>query len=94
MGLKNRELYHNTNWEAMGKDHSRLLKMVGRWAANHDAEKYAYENYGNCVNYITMGVPFKNTNAVPGHTYKPWTIRELLDASERGEPDTDDGEWI
>ncbi|KAH7232479.1 maackiain detoxification [Fusarium solani] len=94
MGFKTRELYHNTDWEVMDKDPSRLTKMVGNWVQKHDPEQYAYENYGKCANHLVAGTPFKNTNAVPGYTYQPWTVKELLDAADRGETIEDDGEWV
>lgn len=93
MGFKTRELYHNTDWSAMDKDPSRLLRMVGSWVISHDPEKYVYDNYGNCANYIVAGAPFKNTNAVPGYTYKPWTVQELLAYADRGESIADEGDW-
>lgn len=93
MGFKTRELYHNTDWSVMDKDPSRLLRMVGSWVISHDPEKYVYDNYGNCANYIVAGAPFKNTNAVPGYTYKPWTVQELLAYADRGESIADEGDW-
>ncbi|KAK7222478.1 hypothetical protein V2G26_010481 [Clonostachys chloroleuca] len=93
MGFKTRELYHNTNWDVMDKDPTRLTKMVGRWVTNHDPEQYAYDNYGKCANHIISGAPFKNTNGVPGYTYQPWTVQELLAAAERGESTVDAGDW-
>lgn len=52
-----------------------------------------YENYSNCVNFLVAGTLFKNTNGVPGYEYKPWTVQELLEASEHGVPMADEGDW-
>lgn len=59
----------------------------------HDAEAYAYENFGKCVGEILNGVPFRNTNIPPGYTYKPWTAQELVDQSAAGEEILDEGDW-
>lgn len=93
MGFKTREAFHNTDWEAVKKNPQTILKTVGNWVLNHDPEQYAYDNYANCANHLLVGTPFKNTNSVPGHTFKLWTVKELLDASERGELIVDDGNW-
>ncbi|KZM26447.1 Salicylate 1-monooxygenase [Ascochyta rabiei] len=95
MGFKNREVFHNTNWEQQDQD-SKPLKnkqMVGNWLINHDPEQYAYDNYHSCAQYLLTGAPFENTNLVPGYKYKPWTVKELLGASERGEVLEDEGDW-
>jgi hypothetical protein len=93
MGFKNREVYHNTDWDAVAKNPEVMGKMVGDWLVHHDPEQYAYENYGKCAEHLLSGAPFTNTNSVPGYKYKPWTVKELLDASERGEPVQDQGDW-
>ncbi|KAL4977068.1 hypothetical protein BDW66DRAFT_133317 [Aspergillus desertorum] len=93
MGFKNRELYHKTDWDAVAKNPEIMGKMVGKWLLMHDPERYAYENYESCKEFLLRGEPFTNTNAVPGYTYKPWTVKELLEASKTGEGIADDGEW-
>jgi hypothetical protein len=93
MGFKNREVYHNTDWDAVAKNPEIMGKMVGDWLVHHDSERYAYENYGACAEHLLNNTPFKNTNSVPGYTYKPWTVKELLNASESGEPVEDEGDW-
>ncbi|GKZ27032.1 hypothetical protein AbraIFM66951_001795 [Aspergillus brasiliensis] len=93
MGFRNREVFHNTDWDAVAKNPHIMGKMVGDWLVYHDPEQYAYENYGPCAEHLLKGTPFKNTNSVPGYTYKPWTVKELLDASESGKPVEDEGDW-
>lgn len=93
MGFKNRENFHNTDWDAAAKDPSSILKQVDKWVSQHDAEQYAYEMYGKCANHIAVGTPFENTNTPPGHIFKLWTVSELLGLAERGEKIVDDGDW-
>ncbi|KAG2418549.1 hypothetical protein HFD88_001650 [Aspergillus terreus] len=93
MGFKNRESFHNTDWDAVAKKPHLFGKIAGDWLLRHDPEQYAYENYGKCAEHLLNGTPFKNTNSVPGYTYKPWTVKELLDASESGKPIEDEGDW-
>ncbi|KAK2615581.1 hypothetical protein N8I77_002327 [Diaporthe amygdali] len=93
MGFRNRENFHNTDWDAAAKNPDSILKQVDRWVEQHDAEKYAYEMYEKCVNHILTGVPFQNRNTPPGHTFKLWTVKELLELGERGEKIIDDGDW-
>lgn len=93
MGFKNREKWHNTDWDAVAKDPSVLTKQVGTWVSQHDPEQYAIDSYDKCVDHIVNGAPFANTNLPPGHTVKPWTVEELLGYAARGEPIIDDGDW-
>ncbi|KAF5515166.1 FAD-dependent monooxygenase fsr3 [Colletotrichum siamense] len=93
MGFKNRENFHNTDWDAVAKNPSSILKQVDRWVSEHNPEQYAYDSYDKCSAYILSGKPFQNTNTPPGHTFKPWTVDELLAYAERGERITDDGDW-
>ncbi|OQD99261.1 hypothetical protein PENSOL_c007G06773 [Penicillium solitum] len=93
LGFKNRELFHNTDWDAVAKNPEVMAKMVGNWLVHHDPAQYANENYAKCAEHLLRGAPFENTNSVPGYKYKPWTVRELLDASESGNPVHDEGDW-
>ncbi|CAI7599792.1 unnamed protein product [Penicillium pancosmium] len=93
MGFKNREVYHKTDWDFVAKNPEVMGKMVGNWLVHHDPEQYAYENYAKCAEHLLVGAPFENSNSVPGYEYKPWTVKELLDASERGEAVQDEGDW-
>ncbi|KAJ4027803.1 hypothetical protein NW752_000048 [Fusarium irregulare] len=94
MGFKNREIFHNTDWNAVAENPQILGKVAGDWLLRHDSEQYAYENYSKCAGHLLKGMPFQNTNAVPGYTYKPWTVKELLHASECGKPIEDEGDWF
>ncbi|KAJ6188996.1 hypothetical protein N7519_003904 [Penicillium mononematosum] len=92
-GFKNRELFHNTDWDAVAKNPEVMGKVVGKWLVYHDPEHYAHENYDKCAEHLLSGAPFENTNAVPGYKYKLWTVQELLNASESGKPVQDEGDW-
>lgn len=93
VGFRNRETFHRTNWDGVEKDPSSVSTFNGTWIAAHEVEKYVLDNYGNAANHILTGAPFRNTNAVPGYKFKPWTVRELLEASDKGQPIIDEGEW-
>ncbi|KAJ4354276.1 uncharacterized protein N0V89_006010 [Didymosphaeria variabile] len=93
-GFKFREVVHKLDPDYV-KDHPELLESMSKnWTTTHNAEKYAYDNYASCVEHLQHGTPFKNTNIPPGYTYKPWTVKELLRASELGLPDEDEGQWL
>jgi hypothetical protein len=97
MGYKNREKLHKTDWDAIGDNEAELEKLtqvVQSWVLRHDPEQYAIQNYDACASHLIKGTPFKNTNSVPGHKFKLWTVKELLEASDRGKPVIDDGDWI
>ncbi|KAF9882592.1 hypothetical protein FE257_006226 [Aspergillus nanangensis] len=93
MGFKNREKFHKTDWEAVDSNPETVGKPIGSWVLYHDPEKYVYDKYEDCAQHVLTGRPFKNTNAVPGYTYKPWTAAEMIAASERGEMIIDQGDW-
>lgn len=93
MGFKNREIFHNTNWDNADANTKIMKKMFGDWLTYHDPRVYAHENYHKCAEHLLHGTPFENSNKPPGYTYKPWTIKELLDASERGKVLEDEGDW-
>ncbi|KAF9869922.1 FAD binding domain protein [Colletotrichum karsti] len=93
MGWKTRENFNNTDWDKVDENPQILTKPVGDWVLRHDPEQYAYDNYGNCAKCVLEGKGFENTNAVPGHTFKPWTIKELLGVTEAGGEIVDDGDW-
>lgn len=92
-GFKNREKWHHTDFEAAKKNPESLVMQVGRWINLHDPEEYVYERWEECVNHVNRGTPFKDTNTPPGYKYKPWTIDELLKASEEERETVDPGDW-
>ena len=93
MGFENREIFHNTNWSDAAANTKVMKKMVGEWLTYHDPELYAHENYHKCAEYLTQRTRFENTNMPSGYTYRPWTVRKLLGASERSEVLEDEGDW-
>ncbi|OAG25974.1 FAD/NAD(P)-binding domain-containing protein [Alternaria alternata] len=93
MGFKNREVFHNTDWKDEKAAPKKEEQMVGNWLIYHNPEQYAYDKYHECAEHLLTGTEFGNTNLPPGYKYKPWTVRELLEASERGEVVGDEGDW-
>lgn len=59
----------------------------------HDAEKYAYAQYGEVLNHLLSGAPFQSQNIPPGYTHKDWTIEELLTKVQNGERLHFAGDW-
>ncbi|KAF9870378.1 hypothetical protein CkaCkLH20_12225 [Colletotrichum karsti] len=93
MCFKISEKYHKTDWEAVAKNPKLVGRAVGDWVFRHDPEQYAVDNYGRCVNHLIAGASFANTNMPPGYVYKPWTVGEMLRASEAGHEIVDEGDW-
>ncbi|KAF2449085.1 FAD/NAD(P)-binding domain-containing protein [Karstenula rhodostoma CBS 690.94] len=76
------------------QDPRSLIKLTGKSLVRHDPELYVYENYETCMSYLVSGEPFKNSNTVPGFTFKHWTAKELREKMENGESiEDDDGDW-
>lgn len=94
MGFRHRETFHNTDWDAVAKNPDILSHTTATWIMRHNPEQYAYDNYGKVVNHLLKGAPFENTNLPPGYKYKPWTVKELMDASDRKQPIVDEGDWF
>ncbi|KAH8748266.1 hypothetical protein F5883DRAFT_582969 [Diaporthe sp. PMI_573] len=95
LGFVNRESLHKTDWDFVMKNPEILGKMFHRkWLVQHDPEQYALENYDAVAEHLLKGTPFVSTNHVPGYTYKPWSVQELLEASEKGINVEDEGDWM
>jgi hypothetical protein len=69
-------------------------KIVRDWVIYHDPEQYAYDSYMSWADHVSNGAPFEHKNAVPGFKYKPWTVKQLLEASSAGQPIVDEGLWV
>ena len=93
MGFVNQETYQHTDWDAVAKNPNAIKASYGSWIWAHDAEKYAYENYGKAFRSILSGEPFENTNIPPGHVLEPWKIDELLELQKEGKTLKLDGDW-
>ncbi|RHZ67176.1 uncharacterized protein CDV56_109471 [Aspergillus thermomutatus] len=85
--------FHNTDWDEVARNPDLLSKTTADWIMRHNPEQYAYDNYDACAQHILTGKAFQNTNIPPGYSYKPWTVKELMDASDRREPVIDEGDW-
>lgn len=92
-GFKNREMWHQTDFEHAKRHPEKLAQMTGRWITDHDPEEYTYQNWKKCVNHLVSGAEFKNTNIPPGYSYKAWTIDELLSLTDEGKTLKDEGDW-
>jgi hypothetical protein len=92
LGIVNQESRHRAV-TSKSVNQSKSQGLLGTWIWRHDPEQYATENYEKALIHLTEGSPFSNTNIPSGHIYQPWTIDELLSASERGEEIVLDGDW-
>lgn len=70
LGFVNQNSRHRTDWKAVAKDTKKVRASYGKWIWQHDAEDYAYENYGTALRHLLTNAPFLNTNIPPRHTYK------------------------
>lgn len=77
-GFLNREELHTADIKELQQDptHAKIgFFKLGRWIWAHDAEKYARENYAQCLASLKAGKPFENTNLPPGHVYQEWSLQ-------------------
>ncbi len=84
---------HNPDWTAIAQDSKNVRSEVGRWIWKHNPERYAYQNYGNALDYLMSGAPFQNTNIPPGYEYEPWTIDQLFAKIDGGKKVKFGGDW-
>jgi hypothetical protein len=79
--------------DADSEDEESFKINLGDWMVMYDSEKYTYAHYGEVLNHLLSGAPFKAQNIPSGYTYEPWTIKELLDKVERGDKIHFEGDW-
>lgn len=91
-GFKNREKWEKDSEDAKKNPYA-TVQSIGRWLSEHDPEQYVYANWQACLNHMTSGAPFKNTNLPPGYEYEPWTMEGLMKMSQNGQLAPDPGEW-
>jgi hypothetical protein len=93
MGAYHRQIHHNTNWDEVQKTPEILTGAgPGKWIANHNPERYAIDNFEECLASFRGG-QFSNTNTPPGFKYRPWTCAELLRRQKEKGHFTIDGDW-
>lgn len=80
-------------YSAENDDKESFKINLGDWIVMYDSEKYTYAHYGEVLHHLHSGMPLKAKNIPRGYTYKPWTIKGLLDMVERGEKIHFDGDW-
>ncbi|GFF48251.1 monooxygenase [Aspergillus udagawae] len=93
MGFHHREKFHNTDWDEVARNPDIFSKTTANWIMRHNPEQYAYNNYARCARHILEGEAFQNNNIPPGYRYEPWTVKELMEASDSHEPVIDEGDW-
>lgn len=87
MGLVNREELHHFDIAAVKENFATAAAgffKIGKWVWNHDAERYAHDNYEHCLAEMAAGHSFKNTNIPQGHVYQPWTLESERKRMEAG----------
>jgi hypothetical protein len=71
-----------------------------KWIWEHDAERYAHENYAKCVENLQNGVRFEDDERIPpnypkGYKFEPWSIDDIMnDLKEGKEVDLGPGQWM
>ncbi|EEA19171.1 hypothetical protein EYB25_009245 [Talaromyces marneffei] len=92
-GFMNHQKQSNPVYSAENDDKESFKINLGDWIVMYDSEKYTYAHYGEVLHHLHSGMPLKAKNIPRGYTYKPWTIKGLLDMVERGEKIHFDGDW-
>ncbi|OKL60217.1 hypothetical protein UA08_04833 [Talaromyces atroroseus] len=92
-GFMNHQKQSNPVYAADSEDGPSFKVSLGNWMVMYNSEKYTYVHYGEVLNHLLSGRPFKAQNIPPGYTYKPWTIKELMAKVERGEQLRFGGDW-
>ncbi|XP_014550521.1 hypothetical protein COCVIDRAFT_31759 [Bipolaris victoriae FI3] len=93
MGFKNRQKFHTSDSASTEENLESIGNFTGQWLLRHDPVGYAYDNFQACADHLLWGTEFKNTNLVPGHTFKQWTVTEFLEAQEQGRVIEEYGDW-
>ncbi|KAJ5931007.1 hypothetical protein N7466_006500 [Penicillium verhagenii] len=91
LGVLNHQMRHRSADAKVSQ--AKPIGLLGAWIWQHSPEQYAIENYQLALANLAGQGSFQNTNTPPGYIYKPWTIDELLKATEEGEEIVLDGDW-
>ena len=100
IGFANAELLQKTDWAQVKIDPRKSSPRLPRWIWEHDAERYAHDNYQKCVEDIQNGVRMEDDERIPpnypkGYKFEPWSIDEIMgDLKEGKEVDLGAGEWL
>lgn len=92
----NAQIKAGMNVEAVKKDPRSVHRGYQSWMAEHDAERYVYEKYGEAYDeLVNGGPPLRNTNYPKGHTVCAWSIDEVNREIAEGKQVSDllDGDW-
>ena len=52
IGIETRDMWHKTDWEAVGKDASLVEMPRPKWIFGHDCQTYAYEEFEKVVRIL------------------------------------------
>ena len=82
LGFVNQQRYHDTDFEVLKSDVSKVSAKVPKWIWTHDPEKYAQARYGEASGSLMEGEGegkkgFANSNFPVGHEMRSWTLEEL-----------------
>lgn len=88
LGFVNQQRYHDTDFEVLKSDVSKVSAKVPKWIWTHDPEKYAVEKYAQAAQSLKedRGVVFENTNYPQGHEGRDWTLEGLEKLRAEGKP--------
>lgn len=78
MGWELRQLWHQTDWEAVKKDPTILDMKQPYWLFGADPEGYAEQAYDEVVDCLKNNKEFIPKNVPPKYRHKPWTMEDML----------------
>jgi hypothetical protein len=55
MGVKNREKFHNADWDMLKQNPDKIGRSVAKWLLYHDPVQYAYDNCQACADHLPNG---------------------------------------
>ena len=86
MGFVNQQRYHDSDFEVLRSDTSKIMAKVPKWIWTHDPEKYAKERFAEAAQSIREddGILFTNTNFPPGHETRDWSLESLEQMKAEG----------
>ncbi|CAO2650467.1 Nn.00g017590.m01.CDS01 [Neocucurbitaria sp. VM-36] len=62
LGVETRDVWHNTDWEAFGKDSSVITMPRPNWIFGHDCQEYAYMEYDKVASALESGEEYQPSN--------------------------------
>lgn len=95
LGFINQQRYHDTDFEVLKSDVSKVSAKVPKWIWTHDPEKYVVERGAEAARSLRDGGGFENSNYPVGHEERNWTLEglEKLRKEGTGVQDILKGDW-